>query len=258
MKYSARILASVLVATAFVAAGVVYTPASAEPNIALASDLRVRPLQSGLWLVESDTDWNGSTISANGLVLVSDTEVLVVDTPWTDRQTGRLLDWIEREIGRPVLAYVVTHAHDDRIGGIAELHRRGIPTYGFEGTVELAMDQEFEVPENTFSESLDLTVGRETVSLVYPGPGHALDNIVVWFEDRQLLYGGCFIKNLGSKGLGYTGDADLDQWSESLARMEGLLPEPSQVIPGHGAPGNSELIAHTAHLLDQAPETSPK
>lgn len=81
-----------MLATGLVAAGVGSAQTSVEPGTDLAFDLRVRTLQSGLWLVESDTDWNGSTISANGLVLVSDTEVLVVDTPWTVHQTGRLLD----------------------------------------------------------------------------------------------------------------------------------------------------------------------
>lgn len=128
-----------MLATGLVAAGVGSAQTSAQPGIDLAGDLRVRPLQSGLWLVDSDTNWNGTTISANGLVLVGDAEVLVIDTPWTDRQTGRLLDWIEQEIDLPVRYYVVTHAHDDRIGGIAEVHRRGISTYGQKVTVALAI-----------------------------------------------------------------------------------------------------------------------
>lgn len=225
----------------------------------LGEDLRVEALEPGLWLVESDSDWNGTTISANALIVVADQQVLVVDTPWTEDQTTRLLDWIEREIGLPVRHYVVTHAHSDRMGGIAEVHRRAIPTLGHEGTVELARTREFEPPQITFSQSLEIDLGAEVVALLHPGPGHAPDNIVVWLPQRQLLYGGCFIKHTGSKTLGYVGDADLEVWPKSLTEMQRLVAEPRAVIPGHGERGGPELIAHTRMLLEsrRSEETSP-
>ena len=225
---------------------------TAEPTVDLGSDLRVKPLQDHLKMFVADTDWNGTTISANGLILVGSEEILVVETPWTDEQTSRLLDWIDRELGQPVAAYVVTHAHNDRIGGIAEVHRRGIPTWGYEGTVDMAIEQGFDPPENTFVGRHDLTVAGEAVSLYHPGPGHTYDNIVVWFDDRLLLYGGCFIKDEASRGLGYTGDADVTEWPESLRRLQATLPEPQVVVPGHGSPGGAELITHTERLLVQA------
>ena len=91
----------------------------------VAHDVRVRPLDEGLWLVESESDWNGATIGANALILATSEMVLMVDTPWTSEQTGYLLDWIDREIGLPVRYLVVTHGHQDRIGGIAEAHQLG-------------------------------------------------------------------------------------------------------------------------------------
>lgn len=258
MKHSVEIFATSVVAIVLLAlvASASYG-SERETEVDLSSDLRVRPLQEGLWLVESDADWEGQTISANGLVLVSGQEVLVVDTPWTETQTEGLLDWIEQEIALPVVYFVVTHAHNDRIGGIAEVHRRGIPTYGYAGTTELALAQDFDAPQHTFVETEKLAVGDEGLMLLYPGPGHASDNIVVWFDDRKLLYGGCFIKNLGSKSLGYTGDADVEAWPTSLARLHEVLPEPDQVVPGHGAPGGAELIGHTRRLLERHSQTAP-
>lgn len=225
-------------------------------TIELAESLRIVPLQENLWLVWSTDEWNGRTISANGLVLAGSNGVLVVDTPWTDEQTALLLDWIDRELDPQVLRVVVTHAHKDRSGGIAEVHRRGIATIGYAGTVALAADQGYEPPESTFSDSLELDVGHETVTMYYPGPGHAPDNMVVWLAGRRLLYGGCLIKNLASTGLGYTGDADLAAWPVSLARLEELFPDASAVIPGHGEAGGPELIDHTRELLDSRQKTS--
>lgn len=224
----------------------------------MAEDVRVFPLEPNLWLVESDFDWNGTKISANSLILTSTDAALAIDTPWTEEQTGRLLDWIDTEIGLPVRILVITHAHNDRIGGIAEFHERGVISYGFEGSVPLARSQGYEVPQITFAERLEIGFGEETVSLLYPGPGHVTDNIVVLLEDRQVLYGGCFIKNLGSRGLGYTGDADLEAWPRSLARLRELVPSPTVVIPGHGDKGGADLIDHTESLLEGHDPTSPR
>lgn len=224
----------------------------------LGDDIRVRPLEPNLWLVESDTDWNGQTVSANGLILASEEAVLLVDTPWTDEQTARLLDWVEEEIGLPTRQLIVTHAHNDRIGGIAEAHGRGITSYAFEGTVALAESRDFEVPQITFEDRLELGFGDQTVILLYPGAGHAPDNSIVWLEERGLLYGGCFIKSLGSRGLGYTGDADLDAWPESLIRLRELVPDEVTVVPGHGEIGGVDLIEHTQTLLEHREETSSR
>ena len=53
--------------------------------------------------------------------------VLVVDTAWTDDQTAQILNWIKQEINLPVALAVVTHAHQDKMGGMdARCMRRGL------------------------------------------------------------------------------------------------------------------------------------
>ena len=55
--------------------------------------------------------------------------MLVVDTAWTDDQTAQILNWIKQEINLPVALAVVTHAHQDKMGGMDALHAAGIATY---------------------------------------------------------------------------------------------------------------------------------
>ena len=66
-------------------------------------------------------------VASNGLI-VRDGRVLVVDTAWTDDQTAQILNWI-KEINLPVALAVVTHAHQDKMGGMDALHAAGIATY---------------------------------------------------------------------------------------------------------------------------------
>ena len=51
---------------------------------------------------------------------------LVVDTAWTDDQTAQILNWIKQEINLPVALAVVTHAHQDKMGGMTRCMRRGL------------------------------------------------------------------------------------------------------------------------------------
>ena len=54
--------------------------------------------------------------------------MLVVDTAWTDDQTAQILNWIKQEINLPVALAVVTHAHQDKMGGM-DAACGGIATY---------------------------------------------------------------------------------------------------------------------------------
>ena len=46
----------------------------------------------------------------------------------TDDQTAQILNWIKQEINLPVALAVVTHAHQDKMGGMDALHAAGIAT----------------------------------------------------------------------------------------------------------------------------------
>lgn len=222
-------------------------PAGSEE--ALSGDLSVRPLGPGLWLHRSMTRLGGVPVFANGLVVGSATGAMLIDTPWNDEQTTLLLDWIEDRLGVPVLQVAVTHYHADRMGGIAAVHARGIPTYGSQLTAEMARKNGIPPPGRTFEYQMSLKVGEETVELFYPGPGHTQDNIVVWLQQSRVLFGGCLVRDEASAGLGNTEDANLAEWPRSLARVAERYPDPALVIPGHGAPGDRGLIAGTLHLL---------
>ena len=68
-------------------------------------------------------------VASNGLIVRDGGRVLVVDTAWTDDQTAQILNWIKQEINLPVALAVVTHAHQDKMGGMDALHAAGIATY---------------------------------------------------------------------------------------------------------------------------------
>ncbi|GAA0892462.1 BcII family subclass B1 metallo-beta-lactamase [Fulvivirga kasyanovii] len=234
-----RILLATLLLTLFTINGY----AQNEPY-----QIDVTKLDSGLYLYHSYAEYKGNKVSANGIVIEAGDSVVVIDSPWDNEQTIQLLDWVEAEIVKPVAAVVITHAHNDRIGGISVLHERNIKTVSSQLTKVYALKRGFEAPKKIFEKETTLNVGEVTVNVFYPGAGHTVDNTVVYISPYEVLYGGCFIKSSGAKDLGNIEDADLDSWGGSIKNMQRRFPAPKMVIPGHGnyTPG---AIENTLKLL---------
>src|SRR6266702_159898 len=84
------------------------------PVITLAPELDVRRLADGLWLHVAYLDARHG-MATNGLLVETPAGPVLLDTGWNETQGARLLDWAERSFRRPVVAVIVTHAHQDRI-----------------------------------------------------------------------------------------------------------------------------------------------
>ncbi|MCL4163588.1 UNVERIFIED_CONTAM: hypothetical protein GTU68_000136, partial [Idotea baltica] len=137
----------------------------------------------------------------------------IVDTPWSESDTEKLVSWIKSQ-GLEIIGSLSTHSHEDRTAGIEFLNAKSIPTYASNSTNFILRNQNKATATNSFSaERVSLADG--SIEAFYPGPGHTVDNLVVWLPDYNILYGGCFVRSENSKGLGYTGEAFVDQWPDS-------------------------------------------
>jgi metallo-beta-lactamase class B len=117
------------------------------------------------------------------------------------------------------------------------------------------------VPPNhifDINEGLHLKIGNEDVNVFYPGPSHTIDNVVVYFPKRKILFGGCMIKSLDSKDAGYTADADTQKWPRSVEKLLNIYKDAKIVVPGHGNYGDTGLIKHTIEVLDRVNAQSAK
>jgi len=98
-------------------------------------------------------------------------------------------------------------------------------------------------PTETFplAEGRMFSFGGERVKVVHPGPAHTDDNVVVFFPDRGVLFGGCMV--IGMDAVGYTGDADLPRWPDAIRRLQRLNAQ--HVVPGHGTRFSPAVLDHT-------------
>ena len=247
-----RLVAYAGVLVVFVSAIVSCAPTRPENAQALTRDVFVEELEQGLWRHVSHKFMPpAGQVPSNGLVIELPSGALVVDTAWNDEQTATLLNWVEEHVGF-VKAVIVTHAHDDRMGGIEEVHRRGIPTYGLEATSTLAKAQGLASLTNTFGPTSKISLAEFGVAgeIFYPGPGHTPDNIVVWLEASQTLFGTCMVR-AADWGIGNLADAMPKDWLVSATVLVERYAAARRVVPGHGDIGGGELLTRTRLLVEE-------
>lgn len=190
-------------------------------------------------------------VPCNGLLVVSQNEAIVFDTPTNDSASNELMAWAQQTLKAKITAIVPTHFHNDCLGGLPAFHVKGIVSYAHDRTIALAKANNMPIPQKGFADSLVLPLGREKVCVKFFGEGHTRDNVVGYFEKDQVLFGGCLIKELNATK-GYLGDANVKEWSHTVQKMVQAYPSSITVVPGHGQVGNKKLLDYTIQLFQSS------
>jgi glyoxylase-like metal-dependent hydrolase (beta-lactamase superfamily II) len=244
--------------TAFAALPAVASARTGDPQLLEIGFPAMRRISDTLWLGRLSTNvWLHTTTSvldgvgyypANGAIVVGERESLLIDTGWSDADAHRILAAWKTTGQPPITRAVATHFHGDRTGGIRELARRGIPTYGNPLTIGLAIDRGMPVPRPLHDlQRAPQRIGG--VEFFYPGAAHTIDNIVAWIPGDRVLFGGCMLKSTTEDDLGYLADAVVASWPASARRINGRYRDPRFIVPGHGTIAGNAL-AHTIALAD--------
>lgn len=187
-------------------------------------------------------------VPCNGMIVVDRHEALVFDTPPDNPTSSKLISWITDQLHCTIKGIIPTHFHEDCLGGLQAFHQRGIPSYALNKTITLAKEHNYTVPQYGFAEELLLKVGRKSIQIKHFGAGHTEDNVIGFFPQDQVLFGGCLIKELGA-GKGNLADAQVHNWSATVQKIKTAFPHVKLVIPGHGTPGNQTLLDYTIQMF---------
>ncbi|UFH54303.1 subclass B1 metallo-beta-lactamase [Spirosoma sp. KNUC1025] len=215
--------------------------------------LTVTPLNGTVYVHTSYGIFNKTPFPSNGLIIKTKDGVVLVDTGWDTKEdtdnTRQLLQWVAHNLHQPVRLCIVTHAHDDRVGGISELRKAGVRVISTPLTAQKSVKQGFESPEGILPADTTFRVGQEPIRCYFPGEGHTNDNIVVWLPNQQILYGGCLVKSVAAFGMGNLADANLNEWAGSIRKLITQFGKAKIVVPGHQDWSDTKALEHTLQLL---------
>jgi len=250
MKRIMKITFLILFSTIFLSWSFLPTITSATKVIYHSDDLIITQISTNVFEHTSflKTDDFGK-VACNGMIVRSGHEVIIFDTPTDDKCSDELIKWVSDTLHCKINAVIPTHFHTDCLGGLKAFHEKGIPSYSYFKTIELAKEHHLVAPENGFTDSLILKVGNQKVIAKFFGEGHTRDNIVGYFPAEDVMFGGCLIKEMGASK-GFLGDANVAEWSSTVEKVKKAYPKVKIVVPGHGATGNENLLDYTITLFE--------
>ncbi|GGB76634.1 hypothetical protein GCM10011325_00170 [Dyadobacter sediminis] len=184
------------------------------------------------------------------MIVFDRNEAVIFDTPADDTTSVELIKWVGDSLKCKIVAIIPTHFHADCLGGLNAFHERGIPSYASNLTIKAARLKNYAVPQNGFDEVRTFKAGRKKVLAAFHGEGHTRDNIIGYFPEQKVMFGGCLIKEMDATK-GNLEDANVHDWSETVMKLKTKYPDTEVVIPGHGESGSTALLDYTIRLFQQ-------
>lgn len=191
----------------------------------------------------------------NSAVYIGDKDVTVISATWTPETAKLLAKKIRLITGKPIKAVVDTHFHLDRVGGNSYFKEIGAKIIASKMTTDLMKKNwdtrlkeaqkvypgypsiAFTAPDVTFDDKYEIENGK--IQILYFGPAHTEDGVVVYFPEEKVLFGDCILK----EKLGWLGDANLSEYPKTLERIKKL--KIKTIIAGHWS------AVHGPELIDQ-------
>ena len=139
-------------------------------------ELIIEKIQEDVYRHKSFKHVNGfGLVSSNGLIVVENGKAFIIDTPWSEGDTEKLVKWID-ENKYQLIGSISTHSHEDRTAGIAWLNANSIKTYASALTNQI-LNEETQALATTSFEGPVYSINDVSIEAYYPGEGLSLIHI---------------------------------------------------------------------------------
>lgn len=213
--------------------------------------LKISPLTKNAFVFTTWQVFDGTPFPSNGMYVLTNDGVVMIDTPWDTTQFQPLLDSIAKRHNKNVSLVIATHSHKDRTGGLAYYQSKDIPCYTTMLTDQVSKTKGEHRAKKLIVNDTVFNVGGTKFQTYYAGKGHTADNIVVYFEKEKILYGGCLVKSTEANDLGNISEADLKAYPKTVRRVQEKFRNAKFVVPGHQSWSNKNSLEHTLQLLNK-------
>ncbi len=183
------------------------------------------------------------------IFLVTDEGVIVAD-PINPKAAEILMEEIRKITDQPVRYVVYSHEHWDHAGGGQIFKDAGAEFIAQENCVDFFRQRPnplVVMPDITFKDFYELTLGGKTIELQYFGRNHGDCMVTMRLPEENLIF---IVDIVTPKRLPFRSLPDfwLDDWIRSLREIDQL--EFDGVIPGHG-PDDEPAVAARSSVREQ-------
>ena len=205
--------------------------------------------------IQLDGSWG---LNNTGFIAGSES-LIAIDSCFTERRSRAFRDTIRSVSGLPVKTLVNTHHHADHTHGNfvfrdealiighelcrKEVIESGVATKALFPGVDWG-DIEVAPPFVTFENWMALYSDDLRIELIYVGPAHTTNDILVWLPERRVVFTGDVIFNGGTS---FALMGSISGWLEALEHLRSLGAD--RIVPGHGAVSGPEVIDEVGAYL---------
>lgn len=181
--------------------------------------------------------------------IVTDEGVIATD-PMNPKAAGLLMQEIKKVTDKPVKYVVYSHQHWDHISGGKIFKEAGAKFISQEGCIkhfERRPNPAVVMPDITFPDKYQLTLGGKTLELQYFGANHGDCLVTMRLPEEKMIF---IVDIVTPKRVAFRTMPDFlpDEWIRSLREIEQL--DFDKVISGHG-PGSMPAISPRSSVREQ-------
>ena len=96
-------------------------------------------------------------------MIIYKNDAILFDKPVDDDSTKELVEILETHKVK-IKGLVINHFHEDCLGGLTYLHKKGIKSYANDKTILFAKNDSVTIPLNGFTDKLVLRLGKKKYS----------------------------------------------------------------------------------------------
>ena len=222
-----------------------------------------------LWIHESYVDGTLELTPVNGLVVVGEAAVLLVNTTATDASMSSLLQLVENTFHLPCEAVLLTSASAACTAGIPAAREAGLSLFATErtragmenpaGVAVLQMDEQGVLPALLPEWQLEMPETRMKTTLPESAHPDGVPDDPLLFPQIGVLYARSLFQAIDGPLPDLMTPEDVQAWEGHLREWLLLHPALDRCIPGSGQWGTQELMTYTAdRLYDSLPKAYRK
>lgn len=121
-----------------------------RPSTAQKLTIKTEQLSDRVYMFTSYMVFNNQSVGCNGMYVIAENGVVLVDTPADEDQTLQLLDTIQMKHNKKVIFCLVSHYHNDSNAGLDILKERGVETWSSKLTNKLASAHNEKLADHLF------------------------------------------------------------------------------------------------------------